>query len=134
MILAINDNTRLADLQDKFSECFPHLKIEFYSYPHHWKAQSSPREQIDPIMKVGEVSTKHEHGVLEIKSAYQTGRVEQDFHNKFGLNVQIFRYVDGNWVQSTGSDNLTLKEQQGKAHDVVTLQEVDTDPSDELDI
>ena len=37
MILAISDNRTTGELQEKFNECFPWLKIEFYSHPHHWK-------------------------------------------------------------------------------------------------
>jgi hypothetical protein len=111
MILAINDNTTLSDLQEKFNECFPHLKIEFYSDAHHWKELSPQTDQVNPEKRVGEVSKKHEHGTLEIKSWHQTGRVEQDFKKHFGLHVQIFRYENGKWIQSAGSDTLTLTQQ-----------------------
>ena len=49
---------------------------------------------------------------MEIKSWYQTGRVEQDFKKLFGLNAQIFRKENGKWRQTIASDDLTLQEQQ----------------------
>jgi hypothetical protein len=112
MILPIDDNMTIGDLQDRFNECFPHLKIEFYSHAHHWKESSIPSEVIDPSKKIGEIRKNHEHGNLEIKSWYQTGRVEQDFKKIFGLNVQIFRNEKGKWHQTVSSDKLTLKEQE----------------------
>jgi len=112
MILHIDDNITIAELQEKFNECFPHLKIEFYSHPHHWKEASFPNEIIDPSKKLGEIRKNHEHGVFEIKSWDQTGRVEQEFKKIYGLNVQIFRTENGKWHQTVSSDKLTLKQQQ----------------------
>jgi len=112
MLLTIDDNITISDLQEKFNECFPGLKIEFYSQPHHWKESSIQSEPIDSKKRVGEIRKKHEHGVMEIKSWYQTGRVEQDFKKLFGLNAQIFRNENGKWRQTISSDKLTLEEQQ----------------------
>jgi hypothetical protein len=112
MILSIDDNITIADLQEKFNECFPHLKIEFYLHPHHLKESSFPNEVIDPSKKIGEVRKKHEHGFLEIKSWYQTGKVEQDFKKLYGLNIQIFRNEKGKWHHTISSDKLTLGEQE----------------------
>jgi hypothetical protein len=112
MLLTIYDNATIADLQDKFNECFPGLKIEFFSNPHHWKQASVEEEVIDPKVRIGDVRNKHDHGILEIKSWYQTGRVEQDFKRLFGLNVQIFRRENGKWRETVASDKLTLEEQQ----------------------
>jgi len=112
MILLITDNITIADLQEKFTECFPKLKIEFYSHPHHWKESSVRGELIDSKKRIGEIRKEHKHGVLEIKSWYQTGRVEQDFKKLFGLNAQIFRKENGKWRQTIASDDLTLQEQQ----------------------
>jgi len=112
MILYIDDTRRISDLQEKFSECFPNLKIEFYAHPHHWKEASLQIDAVDPSKKIGEVRKNHEHGGLEIKSWYQAGKVEQDLKNLFGLNAQIFRNENGQWRQTVSSDNLTLTEQQ----------------------
>lgn len=112
MIISIDDNRTIGDLQEKFNESFPLLKIEFYTRPHHWKASSLQTELINPSEKIGTVRKRHEHGFLEIKSWYQTGRVEQDFKRLFGLNVQIFRREKDKWHQTVSSDHLTLKDQQ----------------------
>ena len=112
MILYIDDTRRIIDLQEKFNECFPHLKIEFYARPHHWKESSLQQELIDPSKKIGEIRKNHVHGTLEVRSSYQTGRIEQDFKKIYGLNVQIFRRENGKWHQTASSDKLTLAEQQ----------------------
>ena len=47
-------------------------------------------------------------GILEIKSWFKIGEVEQLFKRYFGLNAQIFRLENDRWRQTTKSDNLSL--------------------------
>lgn len=115
MLLPIDDNKSVAELQDRFNECFPHLKIEFYHHSHHWKEGSPEAELISPEANVGDIRKKHDPGILEIKSWYQTGRVEQDLKKLFGLYTQIFRLENGKWKQTGSSDKLTLKQQEQMA-------------------
>ena len=114
MIIHIDDRYKVADLQDRFSECFPFLKIEFYRSSHKWKQHSVLSDLIQPTETIGSVRNNHEQGILEIKSWYQTGRVEKDFKEKFGLNIQIYRKRNNGWTQTISTDNLTLREQ----HDI----------------
>ena len=111
MIMHINDRLTVGELQERFSKCFPSLKIEFYRNAHTFRGNSSLHDLIDPIETIGSIRKTHEHGILELKSWYQTGRVESEFRERFGLNVQIYRKRKGGWVQTISTDNLTLSEQ-----------------------
>ena len=111
MILHIEDNKRISDLQEKFTECFPYLKIEFYNEWHHYKEPSSSEHLISADKMIGDIRTRHEHGELSIKSWSIVGNVEKDFKKKFDLNVQIFRREGSTWIQTSASDNFTLKEE-----------------------
>jgi hypothetical protein len=111
MILYIDDYKSVSDLQEKFTECFPCLKIEFYDKWHHYQKPSSPKHLISAHKMIGDIRTKHEHGDLSIKSWSTVGNVERDFKHKFGLNVQIFRKDHNNWIQTSARDNFTLKEE-----------------------
>ena len=111
MILTINDNLAIEDLQERFSLCFPHLKIEFYKKPHHWKAASSEKDRIDPQTRIGDIRKKHNQGELEIKSFDLAGKVENEFRDRFGLYVQIYRNENGDWIQTTSTDSCSLKDQ-----------------------
>ena len=108
MLIEIDDAKTVSDLQDRFSLCFPFLKIEFYCKSHQWEESSSAKNLIDPSTFIGEIRKNHHPGILEIKSWYRTGEVEQAFKKLFGLNAQIFRLEGNHWKQSTESDNLTL--------------------------
>ena len=110
MLLKIFDREKIDEVQDKFNECFPYLKIEFYSQPHKWEESSEEGHLIRPGTYIEDIRRKHTSGVLDIKSWDKTGSVEQNLKDIFGLNVQIFRLQKNRWVQTTGSDHLTLKE------------------------
>lgn len=111
MIIEINDSKTIGDIQDKFSTFFPFLKIEFYERPHHWHEGSESKTAFPRDKKLGEIRKNHPHGALEIHSWYRTGDLEQAFHKKFILNVQVLRLHGNHWVQTAGTDKLTLKEQ-----------------------
>lgn len=108
MLLNIYDNMTVGDLQDKFNECFQHLKIEFYHGRHQWQKASSDRDRIGPDRKIADIRTNHNIGTYDIKSWYKTGRVEQELRDLFGLYVQIFFNKNDEWIQSVSADDLTL--------------------------
>lgn len=111
MIIYISDEKTLRDINDKFREFFPYLRIDFFSGPHHWNEASPESKKLEGIMRVGDASKKHPHGPLEIKSWFRTGDLEQEFRVKFGLHAQVSRFHGGEWVQTVGTDKLTLGEQ-----------------------
>ena len=91
MIIHVHDNLKLSDIQERFSKCFPSLKIEFYNKRHTLKKSSSENFQINPSKHVGEIRHNHSAIEMELKSWFTVARVEKDFREKFGLNVQVFR-------------------------------------------
>ena len=121
MLLEIDDTKTVAELQERFSLCFPQLKIEFYHKRHHWQEDSAENLKINPQLLIGNVRKMHEPGVLEIKSWHKTGEVEQNFKDLFGLNVQVFYRDHHQWKQSIHSDNKTLSKlsEQSKGPDII---------------
>jgi hypothetical protein len=111
MIIEINDEKTLEEINEKFSDFFPFLKIEFFPGPHHWYEASPGNKKLKPGLRIGDVRKKHEQGTLPIYSQMRTGDVEQAFRQKYDLHIQIFRLHAGEWVQTVGTDKLTLQEQ-----------------------
>src|SRR5689334_22811887 len=111
MLLSISDNKTISDIQEKFNECFPHLKLEFYHKKHRLNQASLEEQRIKEDMQIGEIRKKHNNGIMEIKSWDKTGDVEQRFMEEYGLYVQVFRLENGKWLQSVKTDELTLAEQ-----------------------
>ena len=127
MFLHLDDSMTIEEVQDRFNECFPYLKIAFYSQPHN-KFESSGKEfQYSEKTRIIDIRKKHNNGVMEIKSWYTTAKVEQELKELFDVNVQVFRYdMNGNWIQSTFSDELTLRQQSDIALDANASHSIDT--------
>ena len=111
MTIEIDDNKTLGEINEAFSKYFPFLKLEFYDEPHKWQGKSTAKHLLAPGKKIGEIRTRHNPAVMEIHPWDDTGTVEQEFKRHFGLNVQIFRHHGDVWVQTAGTDVLTLDEQ-----------------------
>ena len=108
MILFIDDAKTIADLQDKFNLCFQSLKIEFYNSTDDGKGSPSKNSRLHPDHQIGEIRKEHNKGILEIKSWYDTRKVEQEFRELYGLQVHIFFSSNHGWIRVTSSDDRTL--------------------------
>ncbi len=112
--MIISDNKKLRDIKEEFHRRFTHLKIEFYSGKHLLGQGSHMREQLDAEMTIGQVRTLHNEGDFRIDPQTAVGEFEQKFHEKYGLNVQVFRKSGNLWMQTTATDSWTLAEQNRK--------------------
>ena len=134
MLLRIHDNLLIEDIQEHFSECFPHLKIEVYSTPHHWQKGSLQKDMVSPKSLIGDIRKNHSGGIMEIKSSDKVGDVEQKLKKMFDLNVQIFRKENDCWIQTTSTDVFTLeRESELSKKSKTTLVNKIKEQSDEYD-
>jgi len=134
MLLRIHDNLLIEDIQEHFSECFPHLKIEVYSTPHHWQKGSLQKDLISPKSLIGDIRKTHSGGIMEIKSSDKVGDIEEKLKKMFDLNVQIFRKENDCWIQTTSTDVFTLeRESELSKKSKTTLVNKIKEQSDEYD-
>lgn len=111
MYIEIDDNRTIKEVQEEFHAHYPFLKLEFFKHPHGWTEPSSSNEVLKPEQTLSSVRKKHVPGLIEIYRSQKTGMVEQHFHRRFNLNVQIYRLHGDQWIQTAGTDELTLEEQ-----------------------
>ena len=112
MIIEINPNKKLKDINSAFSNAYPFLKIEFFSKSHKWQEPSSVLQLLQQDQTVSEVT--HSllcSGFIEIHYWQKTGVIEMMFLQQFNLSVQVYRKNGDNWIQTSGTDELTLEEQ-----------------------
>ena len=134
MHIEINDNTTLREIGKAFSDFYPFLKIEFFKIPHRKYELSKGEEIAGPEKTIGEIRKTHLSSQLEIQPWHTVAEVEQAFQKSFGLSVQIFKKVNGNWVQTTGMDDLKLKDLNvlsRNAADEYILSEMDPESAGE---
>lgn len=115
MTLEIDDSKRIGEIQEKFSLCYPLLKLEFCRKKHGWQQVCPDKEIVQDDICVGDIRKNHNPGVIEMKSQQQVGRIEKEFYKKFGLSVQICYKSGQHWIQTGRSDNMTLKSLMHKA-------------------
>lgn len=110
MYIELNDNTRLKEIQDVFSDFYPYLQMNFYWKTHEKYETSSMIELVSPDTPIGNLRRTHVSGLLEIQPLNKVADVEREFQQRFGLSVQILRKEKNKWEQTTGMDDFTLKE------------------------
>lgn len=109
MHIEINDAKKIHDIQEQFSNRFAFLKLEFFSKPHEPEEASTEMPYL-PEQTLGEISSKHISGVINVTAGQQITALEQEFRRRFDLNVQVYRLHLDRWIQTTEADALTLKE------------------------
>jgi hypothetical protein len=112
--MLITDNKKLRDIQLEFNQKFTHLRIEFYSQHHERGEGSSVIHKLSDQQTIGEVRSRHVEDELNIDADMSVEELENLFEEKFGLNVQVFRKSGAMWMQTTSTDQWTLREQNRK--------------------
>jgi hypothetical protein len=111
MILFIEPETTLQSLQNAFHQVYPFLTIRFYKSSVK-ESGIKDRLWIDDKMRLKDISKRSNlHGVIELHYWDKVNSVEQIFQRVIGLGVQVFRKHGLDWIDTTGSDTLTLEEQ-----------------------
>ncbi|GAB5538637.1 MAG: hypothetical protein Salg2KO_07400 [Salibacteraceae bacterium] len=120
MEITISDNHTINELQNKFNEHFPFLKIEFYKKEHEVGEGNKDASLIASDKRIGDIRTVHDTGDLSIHGNQKVSTLEGAFHDMYGLNVQVFRKSGDVWLQTTATDEWTLSEQNqtGEEHKV----------------
>ena len=112
--LHIDDSRTLRDIKKEFNTYFPHLKIEFFSVTH-MRDEASPRAAIyDDTLLLKDIRTIHNEGELSVDGHLKTSTFEQNFHDKFGVNIQVYRRSGNLWLQTITTDDWTLADQERK--------------------
>lgn len=110
MHIEINDNTTFKEIQESFSDFYPYLQLEFYTLGHKKYEESLDIDLVYPGKTIGDVKKTHVSGILEIRPLDTVAQVEQELQMRFGLSAQVFWKDREVWQQTTGMDDLTLKE------------------------
>lgn len=108
MLLSIDDNKTVGDIQEKFAECFPDLKIAFFKSAHSWNKNLSTQEAVGASQKIGEIRKTHEPAIIEIRSQYKVGKVEREFKKKLKLFTRIYYKVNGKLLPAIHNDKVSL--------------------------
>jgi hypothetical protein len=114
--MQITKETHLFNIQLRFQEKFPLLKIEFFKSVHE-KLQLSPlSDEVMTDLTVGEFNPELKEGEFLLDESETTGDFENRMEQSFGLHVQVYRKSGINWLQTSNTDLWTLGKQESMAH------------------
>lgn len=118
MEIVINDDRRISDIQQEFNECFPFLKIEFFTVGHNKNQLSANKNMIPGDRLLGSFRQVHNNGSIQLDASKTVFQVEDEFRHNFGLNAQIFRKSGSLWIETSLTDKWTLALQNSEGYEI----------------
>ncbi|MEL6866026.1 MAG: hypothetical protein AAFP19_16485 [Bacteroidota bacterium] len=109
--LIIHPNKKLAEIQQEFSQCYPFLRLAFYTFPHRIGRLSSEEDLLDKNLTIQQLQLPTCQGRISLDGQQKVAQFEQAFSQKFGLHTQVLRKSYGKWLQTWITDVWTLEEQ-----------------------
>ena len=131
MKLQIKPGTKFSDLQSKFSEMHPFLKVEFYKEKYS-ENEVSTKDRMDADKVISEQSKSFKPESLDIDKARTVAEVEKEFYDKYGISMQVSRKSGSMWIETSKTDDRTL-EAQNDLGKTMSTDAVDIMADDELD-
>lgn len=114
MKITINDTRKISAIQKEFNDAYPYLKLEFFAKPHT-KGGASPKKLMKSHSKtLGECRTLHTKGHVSVQPEMTVGDLEQQFQDRYGLSVQVFRKSGRSWLETSATDSWTLHKQNSE--------------------
>src|SRR5687767_8797823 len=111
MTIEINDKTTIHHIQKQFRKAYPYLKIRFADQPHEFGEVTKGGYWYPSHARVSDTVKTFTAGSIDIHPYSKAGDIEQYFIRKFKLYPQIFRRNEYQWVQTAGTDVITIDEQ-----------------------
>lgn len=113
--MIITKGMSIGELQSKFQERFPHLKIELYKQAHDFEQGSPKKDQFFDEQELKELSKQLYPAEILLTPSMSARLIEEIFEDLFSLHVQVFRKSGKNWIQTIKTDSWTLGELEQSA-------------------
>jgi hypothetical protein len=111
MILQINDTTLIRELQWKFHQAFPFLKIEFFYHPYCCGGYADPSDnKCHPDIPVSDTTQCSNPVIVKIQPWNRVGYIKETFEDSLGLYARVYYRHGYEWIESDDSDNICLEE------------------------
>lgn len=120
MILHLSKNKSLHDVQTEFNSYFPYLKIGFFNKRHKAFQGTDRTALLKPEIKLPLTGGK-DNVEIEISESMTVRALEDMFKEQLNLNIQVFRKSGRSWLETTVTDNWTLKKQNEEGKELSNL-------------
>lgn len=121
MVLTINDNQKLSEVKDEFNGLFPYLKLEFFKHKHGVNKSNPKSDMLSSELTFKKARRKHTEGAIVVKENMSVADLEQLFQDIFGISAQVFRKSGRSWIETSVTDDWSLKRQNEEGKELSSL-------------
>ena len=119
MRLEIYEERLIKEVQKDFTSAYPFLKIEFFKNGAIRQDRYLAKQKIDSQQKLKySWFWKKDKGCLEIEDSLSVLELENAFMDEFVLSAQVYRKSGNVWLETTMTDNWTLKQQNDHGREI----------------
>ena len=120
MNLRIAPNRLISDLQKDFNNAFPFLKLEFFRDRNQQLPAFTFQQILPHGNRIAEGQAAITDGDIEVDPDMKVKDLEKIFKDQFSLAVQVFRCSGNLWLETTMTDNWTLRQQNEHGREIST--------------
>ena len=132
MNLTIRPSRLISEIQAEFTKMFPYLKIEFFKNKSGKRLDYSVNNMIRHSQKLADGQVQPVDGLIDIEPEMTVKELENHFQNEFSLAVQVFRRSGNVWLETTMTDNWTLKHQNDHGKELSSDRKKEQNPDFDL--
>ena len=111
MNLQISPSRLVSDIQDDFNREFAFLKLQFFNKRALSHSDYSASQIAQGHRKIGDIQLTKTEGNIYIDGKMKVIDLEMRLRDDFSLAVQVFRKSGNLWLETTMTDNWTLRQQ-----------------------
>lgn len=132
--MTIDGKQTIATLQKEFNKSFPYLKIEFFREPCIKGKGNSKDKMITTNEVISRLQTKKKFGKISFTNQTMVRELEENFLNKFGICMQVFRKSGKIWLETTSTDDWTLEQQNEEGRSLAQHFKIEKENPDDHDM
>jgi hypothetical protein len=119
MRLQIEKEVTLENIQKQFNQVFPFLKLEFFSSLNGKKRTPALPERLKPEQKAYCCSKMNDTAVnIDIDRQMTVAGLENEFLEKTGLGVLVYRKSGKVWIETSLTNDWTLEQQNSEGESI----------------
>jgi hypothetical protein len=119
--ITINGNRKISEIKKEFNEVFPFLKLEFFNTRHPAFHGSARNATLNENLSIKQISKIKKDGAIILREEMKVSELENLFQELFGMPAQVFRKSGRSWIETTVTDDWTLKRQNDEGRELSLL-------------
>ena len=102
----------------EFNTFFPFLKLEFFKRQHSSHSPSAKSDVLNSNDTLQQLHKKAIGNSVNVSEDMAVTTLEQLFQEKFGISAQVFRKSGRSWLETSVTDDWTLKRQNDEGKEL----------------